>query len=374
MPSAAQTERSSPFAIGDCARAALREAARCEDRTGTLARSSAILRELGWFVAALPGASGGSDLGRGGRHAKQSVDRMIALTEVNLSLARVFEGHVNAVGLVAHYADDAVRQMLADAVEADAIVGVWGADGADPVRYDPATRRLTGGKRYASGLGILTHALITVATEEGQQLALADVSDPARADGGAWQMAGMRASASGSYDFGGMGHDRVAFVGPANVFTREPHFLGGVWRIATLTLGATFGLIEASREALGARDRLDHPAQIGRLGPLVWQGLALREMVTRTSAFVEGPEGTADPERAAAAAIGCRLMAEDLGQSAIAAVERSIGLPHFEAASETGRIARDLATYMRQAAGDALAQRAGREALMSPTRLAELLP
>ena len=47
-------------------------------------------------------------------------------------------------------------------------------------------------------------------------------------------------------------------------------------------------------------------------------------------------------------------------QDTIAAVERSVGLAHFARGSDTGRIARDLATYCRQVARDAMEQRSGR--------------
>jgi hypothetical protein len=57
-----------------------------------------------------------------------------------------------------------------------------------------------------------------------------------------------------------------------------------------------------------------------------------------------------------------RLLTEAVGQDAIAIVERSVGLGHFVPGSTSGRIARDLAVYMRQAARDALRARVGAHA------------
>ena len=67
-----------------------------------------------------------------------------------------------------------------------------------------------------------------------------------------------------------------------------------------------------------------------------------------------------------------RLETEEIGQAAIAAIERGIGLQHFDEVSDTGRIARDLAVYMRQVARDAFAQRAGRTAFCAQHDLLEL--
>ncbi|WP_420392164.1 acyl-CoA dehydrogenase [Acuticoccus sp.] len=337
-----------------------------------MSRSLTLLAGAGWFVKALPRTYCGVGLGRGGVTARDGVDAFVALGEANLSLARIFEGHVNAVGLVLRHADDAVRQLLADAIHAGAVVGVWGADGDRPLAWDPSANALAGVKRYASGLGVVTHALAPCRDGEACQLVLADVGDPARADAAAWAMAGMRATASGTYVFDGMGHDRLSFVGPPDVYTVEPTFLGGVWRIAAVTLGGVFALMEAVRATLAERGRLDHPAQLARLGPVVWRAAAVREATVRAAACAEGDEGARAPERAVALSVAARLMAEEVGMEAIAAVERSVGLEHFADGARTGRIARDLSTYMRQAMPDALLQRAAAHMLMGDMRLAEL--
>lgn len=54
-----------------------------------------------------------------------------------------------------------------------------------------------------------------------------------------------------------------------------------------------------------------------------------------------------------------RLLTEEVALYAIRAVEQCIGLSHFEDGSVTGRKARDLAVYLRQAARDAFQVRVG---------------
>lgn len=272
---------------------------------------------------------------------------LVAIAETDLSVARIVEGHVNARLLLELYAPGIDT--------GDAILGVWGADGAVPLRQ--AEGRLIGGKRYASGLGTVARAVVTVAEDGPARLALVDVTDLRRHRPETWDMAGMRATVSGDIDLTGLPFE---WVGAPGDYSREPHFLGGVWRIAALQLGGTFGLLGAARDALARADRLEADAQVARLAPLLGRAFAAFGLVERAAALASGPGGLGDPDRAVALSIGARLLTEDLAQDTVAAVERSVGLAHFAAGSGTGRIARDLATYCRQAARDAFEQKAGR--------------
>ena len=113
--------------------------------------------------------------------------RLIAIAEANLPVARIVEGHINACALLARLAPEHLAP--------DAVYGVWGADGAAPLHF--TNDGLAGGKKYASGLGVVTDALVTVAVDDGVRLAVVDVREPARHRPGTWKMQGMRATVSG---------------------------------------------------------------------------------------------------------------------------------------------------------------------------------
>lgn len=274
---------------------------------------------------------------------------LVSLAEANLPVARLVEGHVNARQLMALYAPDMNV--------GGSILGVWGADGDAPLQILEDV--CVGTKRYASGLGTVDYALVTVNGDKDQpaRLALVDVSDTRRHRPGTWTMTGMRATVSGDIDLSGLA---FTWIGEAGDYVREPFFLGGVWRIAALQLGGSLGLLAAARDALAATGRLDADAQVARLSPLIGRAMAAFGLIERAAVIVSGPDGLSDPDRAIALSIQARLLTEDLAQDTIAAVERSIGLDHFATGSMTGRIARDIATYCRQAARDAFAQKAGR--------------
>ena len=329
--------------------AGLAEAAALEDRGhADIAWSVARLCAMGFLVAdAVPPAV--------------LFKRLVTVGEANLPLARLYEGHVNAVRIVTALGDAQARTDMCAQAARGVLFGVWGADGGTPLAVCGGT--LTGGKRFASGLGVVGRAAVTVGQGDAVCLALLDVSDPSRQRFETWTKTGMRATASGDFVADGMCASCLQWIGKRGQYLEEPGFIGGVWRIAAIQLGGTLGLLHAAARQLAALGRLGAEQQVARLAPVLTRALAAGAFVERAARVAEGPVGRAEPERAVSLSVQARLLTEDIGQDAIAAVERSVGLQHFDETAQTGRIARDLATYMRQAARDALLQRAGTWAL-----------
>lgn len=326
----------------------LRAAADAEERgESPVSRSIEVLGEAG-----LLGDDGSADPIRTARALMQ-------VGAANLSVGRLWEGHVNALRLIHLYGSAELKRSVDARIVKGAVLGVWGADGPVPVTLDASGTRLQGAKRFTSGLGTVSHVLVSVGSDAGVRLALVDVRDPARADASCWNMKGMRATASGSYDFSGL---KVQdWIGGPDDYLKEPNFVGGVWRIAALQAGAAIGLLDQAATDLRAMDRMQTEAQQARLMTVLtraWAGAALAERAAQASV-----DGSLEAEQIVATSIAARLFTEEVGLDAIRASEQSIGLRHFESGAETGRIARDLAVYMRQAARDAFLQRTARQAL-----------
>ena len=91
----------------------------------------------------------------------------------DLPLGRLFEGHVDAGQIIRRYGTpDQLPPVRA-------ALGVWNADlPGEPLRLtrDGAGWRLSGAKAYASGAGILSHALVGADGEGGRQLVLIDLA------------------------------------------------------------------------------------------------------------------------------------------------------------------------------------------------------
>jgi alkylation response protein AidB-like acyl-CoA dehydrogenase len=341
---------SQPDLLYQAARSALRRAARDEEAgTTPISASIEILRDAGLMLE------------DGTASPLRTAHALMQIGAANLSVGRLWEGHVNALRLIRLYGSPAQAEHAKQVIKDGGLLGVWGADGGTPATVEE-DGVLQGEKIFASGLGTVTHALISLNSGPEVQLALIDVTDPNRGDAAQWDMLGMRATASGKYDFSGLPFAEDARIGAPGDYLKEPHFIGGVWRIAALQTGAAAGLIDAAASALRDMDRLEAEAQLARLMQVlmrVWAGMALVERAGQASV------GDHEEETIVSTSIAARLYTEEVALDTIKAVEQSLGLRHFTASSETGRMARDLSVYLRQAARDAFLQRAAGHALSS---------
>ena len=298
---------------------------------------------------------------------RATADALRALGRGDLALARLWEGHANAVKLVALHADAPLRRLAFDRVRAGALLGVWGAPGADPLRVASTGAdgwRLAGAKAYASGLGLVSLAIVSVADPEvpgASRLLLVDVDDPERQEPGEWRASGMRATRSGNYRFDGLALDPVRVLGAPGVYEREPWFQGGTWRYSAAHVGGMETLLDEALAHLAARGREADPHQRARLG----RGAALvagaRALVERAALEVEGadPDDAGACARAVALALLARELVEAHAVELLALVERSLGMAAHERGTRVERLRRDLGLYLRQAAPDAkLAQAA----------------
>ena len=103
----------------------------------------------------------------------------------DLSVGRLYEGHVNALLLFERHADPDQLDWLATALDLRAWFGVWATEPPPGVRIIEDKRpSLHGIKSFASGAGGLSYALVTVAPPHGDmRLVIVPAYDGARADG-----------------------------------------------------------------------------------------------------------------------------------------------------------------------------------------------
>ena len=295
------------------------------------------------------------------------VDVLRVLGRANLAVARLFEGHVNAVKLVTLYGTPATQARVARAVRGGALMGVWGANGVRPVTLREGRDGivLDGRKRFASGLGLVSLAVISATDGNGTtRLVLAPADDARRADESPWQVSGMRATASGDFEASGLALDFDALLGGPDDYYCEPHFQGGVWRYAAAQLGAIEALVEAMRADLAARGTLSDPHQAARFARAAMACETARLWVREAALAVEAPD--ADPGSATRAVLA-RLAVERAATETMVEVDRALGTAAHFLGHPVERIRRDLSFYLRQTSPDdalhtaslALASRAG---------------
>ncbi|WP_022686133.1 acyl-CoA dehydrogenase [Sphingomonas phyllosphaerae] len=283
----------------------------------------------------------------------------------DLPLGRLFEGHVDAAQIVARYGTAMRRAWLRDAAIGGALLGVWNADlPGDPLRL--VDGRLSGGKSFASGAGLLSHALVTVDMPAGRQLLLLDLSAmPPVIDRGVWRVMGMQRSETHSVRW----HDAMvssdASVGQPGDYVREPWFSGGALRFAGVQAGGIARLVDGVRDHLVAAGRSADPHQAGRLAQLYALAQSAAGAVRRASVGWFTDEEARLPLVAAAraavyAAGGDAIM---LAQEAVGV--QSLFLDHPLAAAIT-----DLSMYLRQPGPDAQRMQVGAAVAAGTLRVA----
>ena len=152
---------------------------------------------------------------------------LFAVGRRDLPLEQLFEGHVDAMQIVARYGPPGLADKL---IGQRAVLGVWNADfPVEPLRYD--AERLTGAKSFASGAEILTHALVTPDTGEGRRLLLVDLhATPPSVDRDWWRVVGMQRSATHRVRWYGEAPASAEPIGAPGDYVREPWFSGGALR------------------------------------------------------------------------------------------------------------------------------------------------
>lgn len=361
-----------PACLDPVAKAIARRSGEADVHDGELSHEIDLLRSEGWLAACLPRAHGGSGWGTEPGGTRPAFDALRSLGRANLSVARLFEGHMNAVKLLCLYASDGLRDTAFAEVARGELLGVWGAD--DPAapfgfveREDRL--RLTGAKRFASGLGLVGQAVVTAQGDEGVQLLLLPSKDPARTDFSVWAMDGMRATQSGRYDFDGESAPAERSFGKPGDYLTEPFFEGGIWRYCAAHLGAAEALFALMGDALVARDRADDPHQQRRIVESAIAIETARLWLLRAAVAVEANE--ADPEVAALSLLA-REVTETCCRDVQRTVDQALGLGAHAAGSALERMARDLRLFLCQAAPDAKRARAA-EALIERGTRAEFL-
>lgn len=273
----------------------------------------------------------------------------------NLPIGRLLEGHVDAVQIVLRYGSTEQVDQLRARLAQGATLGVWNAGlPSEPLLL--AQGRLNGGKSYASGAGVLTHALVTADTDRGPQLLLLDLARvPPAIDRDWWQMVGMQRSATHQVRWSDAAVATDAAIGNPGSYSREPFFSGGALRFVAVHAGGIAGLLDVARDHLVTAGRAGDPFQAARLAELfaLAQGAAatVRQVAER---WFEEP----DPARLARVA-SARLSVAAAGERAIAVAQEAVGLQGLFLSHPLAARITDLMVYLRQPVPDAQRLRVG---------------
>ena len=377
-----------PASVGDTAVAALLAHARqiaadaaagaaAIDREGAFPASEfAALGACGLLGAPLSRALGGIGLGteRGGMEAL--LQTLTTLGWGNLSLARLYEGHVNALGLIQTFGTPAQTRRFAHDAVSRHLFAVWNTEGADGIRLIPVggdRYRLEGAKTFASGAGYVTRPLLTGALPDGgwQMVVPAMEHAGGAIDAASWRPLGMRASASSTIDLTGIEIGPDALIGAPSDYYRQPWFSGGAIRFAAAQLGGAIALLDATRAELKMLQRAEDPFQRARVGQAAIAIQSGIQWLRAAAAMAEGsPLGgvhtvTVSADEMVAFANMTRTAIERIYLDVLEIAERAIGARALLQPHPIERIGRDLTLYLRQPAPDATLLNVGEHVLRS---------
>jgi alkylation response protein AidB-like acyl-CoA dehydrogenase len=341
------------------ARSAARHAADL-DRDGAFPAADILaLGERGLLAAPLPPALGGSGCGTEAAGADGLCAVLRTIGRASLPLGRLYEGHVNSLRLVARYGTTAQRERLAEDVGRSLLFGVWNTESPPGLRLHPegpGVWLLEGGKTFASGAGHVRRPLVTArrpdtALPQMVLVPLGEAELAPRADLSPWAgVHGMKASATGCFDFSGLRVSDDDLVGRPGDYEKEPDFSVGAWRFAAVQTGGIEAVVGLLRAHLRDSGRGGDPHQRRRLGEAAMAAETARLWLRRAASIAEDP--ASDPEEAMAYVGLARLAVEQAALQALEQVERGIGVRAFLGGQTIERVARDLRTYLRQPAPD----------------------
>lgn len=284
----------------------------------------------------------------------------------SLPVGRLYEGHVNALGLVAAYGTPAQRTRAAAAAAGGALFAVWNTeppvDGVRVVAGRHGALSLAGRKTFASGAGHVAMAVVTARDAGGRrQMVLVDLrATPPAVEPGSWRPLGMKPTASHAVDFEGVAVEPDALLGAPDDYLREPIFSGGAVRFCAVQIGGIEAVLDATRAFLRDAGRTEDPLQRARLGEMAMRTLGAAQWLDGAGRHAEG---LVDDTTAIAYAHLMRAAVEDAALAVLALAERCVGARGLLEPQPFERLHRDLVHYLRQAAPDAAAIAAGAHVL-----------
>ncbi|MGC5362300.1 acyl-CoA dehydrogenase [Streptomyces sp. DT24] len=290
--------------------------------------------------------------------AGRTAERFAALTSVaedDLCVARLVEGHVDAVAILAELGEPPPRP--------GERWGVWAAEPPGEGLAASLTDQgwvLDGLKRYCSGAHSCTHALVTARAADGRRLFAVRTGAPAEdrsaapRDGsggcrpveGSWRAVGMAGSDTPDVRFDGV---RGVPVGGVEAYLRRPGFQHGGIGVAACWYGGARAVAEALRRSAARRG--PDPFTDAHLGAVDMR-LHAADAVLRGAADEIDRDPFDTEEAAPVRGLRVRAFVESVCADVLTQVGRATGAGPLCHDERHARAVADLTVYIRQHHGE----------------------
>lgn len=264
------------------------------------------------------------------------------LGRADLAVARLAEGHTDAVAILAEAGRSA---------EPDVLYGVWaarpGGRGA-ALHASAGSTVLAGTVRFCSGAHLVDRALVIADDTDGVGRLLVDVPvEPpsARPDPHSWNTAAMATADTLDVSFDGVPVRTGDRVGGPDWYVTRPGFAAGGAGVAAVWWGGAVGLLDRAVTHLPASPDAHQLAHLGELDALVQAAEAL--LTREASAIDDRPDGD---HGLRVARVRCAV--ERVVREVLDRVPRMLGPGPLSSDGELARTLADLGIYVRQHHGE----------------------
>jgi hypothetical protein len=260
---------------------------------------------------------------------------LAAVAACDLSLAKLYEGHTDALAILA----ELQRAELAD----DGSWAVWAAEPpngkliAHAAGGDALT--LDGIKPWCPGAPHVTHALVTAWRGDDPVLAAVELSQPSvSVETGNCQAAGMRATGASEVRFDGA---RAVQIGEAGAYLARPGFWHGGAGIAACWYGCAAALAAILRNSVKQKN---DPHACAHLGAADAELSAVAALLRETATWIdEHPRDDAQQ-----CALRVRVAVEQAAGQVMDHVSRALGAMPFCTDAWFAHVIADLPVFLRQ--------------------------
>ncbi|MFF3006752.1 acyl-CoA dehydrogenase [Kitasatospora sp. NPDC057940] len=262
----------------------------------------------------------------------------------DLSLARLAEGHTDAVAILAELGAEGRGDLPTD--DGGARWGVWAAE---PPGYTLEARRVAGGwrlfgvKPFCSGARVCTHALVTAREGELRRLFAIEVAQPGVEPlPDSWPGPGMAGSDTLDVNLDGV---RARPVGEPGAYLERPGFHHGGIGVAACWYG---GARAVASTLLTASRKWDlDPHALAHLGAIDAR-LATAEALLDSAADSVDADPLDNDGTARLRTMRVRAAVEDAAGDVLVRVGRSLGATPLGHDAAHARAVADLTVYLRQ--------------------------
>ena len=326
-------------------------------------REISALRTAGLLYVTLPGEP--LDQRHGNTAALLQLLQLIG--QGNLSVGRIYEGHINALQLIGTYGSPQQQERYYAEARAGHLFGVWNTEMHDGIHLHEqadGTVHIAGAKSFCSGSVHVTRPVVPGVLHHpgsgrdlGWQMSVVplDAHTPP-VDASFWTPIGMQNSVSHKIDFSGIVLQQDELLGRPGDYNAQPYLSGGAIRFAAVHLGGAAAVFSATREALRQVGRTNDPHQRTRLASMAMQLESGRLWLERAGTLTDT---CTDTNRIVNYANMVRSAIAEYCSSILQLAERSVGVRGLLHPHPLARLHGALTVYLRQPAPDATLESIG---------------